>query len=110
MNKPTIYAVVRYIKAANLMEEHEVHIYTKQTSNKKVMLAYLKEQRERHKDIPNCKIGLMTREKAEEFRKAVLLADHRREEKLIANYNMASDRLLYKKVACESNEKPLAYN
>ena len=71
MNKPTIYAVVRYIKAANLMEDHEVHIYTKQTSNKKVMLAYLKEQRERHKDIPNCKIGLMTRENAEEFRKSV---------------------------------------
>lgn len=57
-----IYAVVVMNKV--MVELHDYHIYSKQTSNKEVIIAYAKELQARY---PNKKVRVMTRERAKEI-------------------------------------------
>ena len=56
-----IYAVVAMNKI--MVESHDMRIYTKQSSNKEVMIAYAREIQVRY---PSMRVMLMTREKANE--------------------------------------------
>ena len=95
-----IYAVVRTSKV--LDEEGHFHVYTKQTSNKEVIVAYAKEIQGKY---PGCKVMIMTRENAKKnqlaYHKWIKEQEHARIER--ANRNI--DGLMGRQIFIESTKR-----
>lgn len=63
MTKATNPIYVAVLTNKVMLEAHDFHIYSKHTSNKAIMIAYVKELQVRY---PHANVYLMTREKAKE--------------------------------------------
>ena len=92
--KGPIYAVVVMSKV--MLEPHDMHVYSKQSSNKEVMVAYAKELQARY---PDRRVVLMTREKAKEQQKKFYLWRKEQEraklERCDRNLNKLMGRMVY---------------
>lgn len=65
-----IYAVVKYPKTFSPQHgDGEVHVYSKQTSNKEIMIEYYKEIKAKYGD--NYYVHLMSREEAKRMEKEI---------------------------------------
>jgi hypothetical protein len=99
-NHLPIYAVVRTSKV--LDEDGHFHIYTKQTSNKKVIVDYAKEIQGKY---PNCKVMIMTRENAKKNQVAYHKWIKEREQAKIEKANKNIDGLMGRQIFIDSTKR-----
>ena len=92
-----IYAVVAMSKV--MTEPQDMWVYTKQSSNKEVMIAYAREIQARY---PHKKVYLMTREKAKEQQKKFYAWRKAQEEEKLARCDRNLNKLLGRMVYADS--------
>ena len=95
-----IYAVVAMSKI--MLEPQDMWVYTKQSSNKEVMVAYAKEIQARY---PHKKVVLMTREKAREQQKKFYAWRKQQEEEKLARCDRNLNRLLGRMVYADGTQR-----
>ena len=92
-----IYVAVVVSKV--MLEHTNFHIYSKQSSNKEVMIAYAKELQAKH---PHKKVLLMTREKAKEQQKKFYYWRKEQEQAKLDKCDRNLNKLLGRMVYTES--------
>lgn len=95
-----IYAVVAMSKV--MLEPQDMWVYTKQSSNKEVMVAYAKEIQARY---PHKKVVLMTREKAKEQQKKFAMWRKEQEKAKLERCDRNLNRLLGRMVYAEGTQR-----
>ena len=95
-----IYAVVAMNKV--MTEPQDMWVYSKQTSNKEVMIAYAREIQARY---PHKRVVLMTREKAKEQQRKFCLWRKEQEKALLERCDRNLNKLLGRMVYADSTKR-----
>ena len=95
-----IYVAV--VTSRVMLEPQDFHIYSKSTSNREVMVAYVQELQARY---PHKKVYLMTREKAKEQQKKFYAWRKAQEEEKLARCDRNLNKLLGRMVYAEGTQR-----